>query len=152
MNNMILRSSFAVMVAEHQSVILESLATFTTMNYALRGWDLTEFVDEIYPSVEWRRSSRVWMRSSQVVRASDCQCRSRNSPGIGQSILRLSGIWDAADEAVLNKVIRGKNPKTPLLIMLYKRPIFYLEKGVQFVSMYCCQDFRDSFCSREYGL
>jgi hypothetical protein len=37
--------------------------------------DLAELVDEIY--------SRVWMRSRRVVmvvRASDCQCRSCNSP------------------------------------------------------------------------
>jgi hypothetical protein len=32
------------------------------------------------------------MRSSLVVRASDCQCRSRNSPGCDHSIPRHSGI------------------------------------------------------------
>ncbi len=49
-------------------------------------------------------SEHMWMRSSRVVRASDCQCRSRNSPGLNPSILRHSGIWGASDEAVLNKV------------------------------------------------
>ncbi len=44
------------------------------------------------------------MRFSRVVRASDCQCRSRNSPGFDPSILRHSGVWGAADEAVLNTV------------------------------------------------
>ncbi len=39
-----------------------------------------------------------------IVRASDSQCRSRNCPGFDPSILRHSGIWGAADEAVLNKV------------------------------------------------
>jgi hypothetical protein len=34
----------------------------------------------------------IWMRSSLAVRASDCQCRSRNSPGFDPSILRHSGI------------------------------------------------------------
>ncbi len=45
-----------------------------------------------------------WMRSSRVVRASDCQCRSRKSPEFNPSILRHSGIGGAADEAVLKKV------------------------------------------------
>jgi hypothetical protein len=49
------------------------------------------------------RSSQ-WMRSSLVVRASDCQFRSRNSPGFDSSIFRHSGICGAADEAVLNTV------------------------------------------------
>jgi len=35
----------------------------------------------------------MWIRFSWVVRASDCQCRSRNSPGLDPSILRHSGIW-----------------------------------------------------------
>ncbi len=43
------------------------------------------------------------MRSSRVVRASfDCQCQSRNSPGVyDPSILRYSEIWGAADETEL---------------------------------------------------
>ncbi len=44
------------------------------------------------------------MRSSLVVRASDCQCTSCNGPGFDPSIRRHSGIWGAADEAVLNIV------------------------------------------------
>ncbi len=39
-----------------------------------------------------------------MVRASDCQCRNRNSPTFDPSILRHSGIWGAADEAVLDTV------------------------------------------------
>jgi hypothetical protein len=42
------------------------------------------------------------VRSSRVVRASGCQCQSRNSPGFVPTILRYSGIWGAADEAVQN--------------------------------------------------
>ncbi len=54
------------------------------------------------------------MRPSQVVRAADCQCRSRNSPGFDPSILRHSGIWGVADEAVLNTVhIKEKIQKSP---------------------------------------
>ncbi len=49
------------------------------------------------------------MRSSQVVRASDSQWRSRNCPGFDPSILWHSGIWCAADEAVLNIVHKEKN-------------------------------------------
>jgi hypothetical protein len=45
---------------------------------------------------------------------SDCQCRSRNSPGFDPSIFRHSGIWGAADEAVLNTVHRKKIQKIPL--------------------------------------
>ncbi len=51
------------------------------------------------------------MRSSLVVRASDCQCTSCNSPGFDPSIRWHSGIWGAADEAVLNIVWRKKNPQ-----------------------------------------
>ncbi len=44
------------------------------------------------------------LRFSLVVRASDCQCTSCNGPGLDPSIRRHSGIWGAADEAVLNTV------------------------------------------------
>ncbi len=53
------------------------------------------------------------MRSSLVVRASDCQCTSCNGPGFDPSIRRHSGIWGAADEAVLNIVRKKKNPPPP---------------------------------------
>ncbi len=55
------------------------------------------------------RSSLVRMRSSLMVRASDCQCTSCNCPGFDPSIRRHSGIWGAAAEAVLN-IVRKKNP------------------------------------------
>jgi hypothetical protein len=51
------------------------------------------------------RSRQVWMRLSQVVTASGCQCQ---SPGFDPSILRHSVIWEAADEAVLNNVHKNK--------------------------------------------
>ncbi len=51
------------------------------------------------------------MRSSLVVRASDCQCTSCNGPGFNPSIRRHSGIWVAADEAVPNIVWRKILPK-----------------------------------------
>jgi hypothetical protein len=44
-----------------------------------------------------------------MVRASGCQCQSGNSPGLDPSILRHSGIWRAADEAVLNIAHKNKN-------------------------------------------
>ncbi len=51
-----------------------------------------------------------------VVRASDCQSQSLNSLGFYASILRYSGIWDAADETVWNKVQFWKIIKrSPLL-------------------------------------
>ncbi len=53
----------------------------------------------------------LWTRSSLVVRASNCQWRSRKSPRFDPGILRHSGIWGAADEAVLNTVRREKKSK-----------------------------------------
>jgi hypothetical protein len=55
-----------------------------------------------------------WMSSSLVVRASGCQCQSRNSPGFDPGILGHSGIWGAADKAVLNNV-HNIVQKIPLL-------------------------------------
>jgi len=55
------------------------------------------------------------MRSSRVVRVSDCQCQSRNSPGFDPSILLHSGVWGAADKTVLNTVHRKKLQKISLL-------------------------------------
>ncbi len=52
------------------------------------------------------------MRSSLVVRASDCQCTSCKSPEFYPSIRRHSGIWGAADEAVLN-IVRKQIKKIP---------------------------------------
>ncbi len=51
------------------------------------------------------------MRSSRVLKASDCQCQNRNSTGFDPSILGHSGIWGAADEAVLNKVLKKSEQK-----------------------------------------
>ncbi len=48
-----------------------------------------------------------------MVRASGCQCESRNSPGFDPNISEILG---AADEAVLNTVHREKTPKNPLVI------------------------------------
>jgi hypothetical protein len=62
-------------------------------------------VDGIHPSL--------WMMSYRVVRVSDCQFQSRNSPGFDPSVLRDSGIWWAADEAVL-KTAHKKSIKIPL--------------------------------------
>ncbi len=69
-------------------------------------------VDSVYGGSEHllKRKSAVLLwtekRSSLVVRASDCQCTSCNGPGFDPSIRRHSGIWGAADEAVLNIVRR----------------------------------------------
>jgi hypothetical protein len=57
------------------------------------------------------RSSRQRMRSSRMVRAPDCQCQSGNTPGFNPSILRLSRIWGASDEAVLN-IVHKKDKMT----------------------------------------
>ncbi len=65
------------------------------------------------------------MRSSLVVRASGCQCTNCNGPGFDPSIRRHSGIWGAADEAVLNTVRKKrKNPPPPK-----KKKYIYLDQG-----------------------
>jgi hypothetical protein len=69
----------------------------------------------------------MWMRSSQVVRASGCQCQSRNSPGFIPSILRHSEIWGAADEAVLNDVLYKKNPKNSPFKTKFGSTLFRLD-------------------------
>ncbi len=60
-------------------------------------------------SLSRMRSSLIRMRSSLMVRASDRQCTSCNGPGFDPSICRHSGIWGAADEAVLNIVRKNIN-------------------------------------------
>ncbi len=55
-----------------------------------------------------------------MVRASDCQCTSGNGPGFDPSIRRHSGIWRAADEAVLNKVRKKIFKKSPQKIFKKK--------------------------------
>ncbi len=67
--------------------------------------------------VKWQSG---WMRSSRVVRAFDSQCCSRNCPGFDPSILRHSGIWGAADEAVLS-IVHKKIQKTPLKKVIWQR-------------------------------
>ncbi len=57
------------------------------------------------------------IKFSLVVRASDCQCRSHNSPGFDPNFLCHSGIWGAADEAVSNTAHRKKTKKSPVLIL-----------------------------------
>ncbi len=65
------------------------------------------------------------MRSSLVVRASDCQCTSCNGPGFDPSIRRHSEIWGAADEAVLN-IVRTKRKNSPQKIFKKKKHTFIL--------------------------
>jgi hypothetical protein len=71
------------------------------------------------------RSSLLRMRSSLVVRASDCQCTSCNGPGFDPSIRRHSGTWGAADETVLN-IVRTKRKKSPQK-NIYKKILIYLQ-------------------------
>ncbi len=79
----------------------------------------------------WMRSSRVWMRSSWVcmrsswvVRASDCQCQSRSSPGFVR--------WSSVEYSTVH---REKNPKNlPVKIStIWKK---YLQN---FMCSCCCR-------------
>ncbi len=76
------------------------------------------------------------MRSSLVVRASDCQCTSCTGPGFDPSIRRHSGIWGAADEAVLHIVrkIKTKNPSQKISIS-YKKSYRYRYRGLKNISV-----------------
>ncbi len=72
------------------------------------------------------------MRSSLVVRASDCQC---TSPGLDPSIRRYTGIWWAADEAVMN-IVRKINKNPPKKIIFknsLKTKFWILLQGTCFV-------------------
>ncbi len=64
-----------------------------------------------------------WTRSSRVVRASGCQCQSRNSPGFDPSILRHSWIWETEDKAVLNNVHKNLKKKPPFIIRSRSHPV-----------------------------
>jgi hypothetical protein len=75
-----------------------------------------ENYDWIRDLAEWIRSIRVRMRSSPVVRTSDSQCRSRNCAGFDPNIIRHSGIWGAADEAVLSIELK-KIKKIKIIIL-----------------------------------
>jgi hypothetical protein len=77
------------------------------------------------------RSSLVRMRSSLVIIAPDCQCTSCNGPGFDPSILRQSGIWGAADEAVLNIVRKIKDKKSPQNIFKKKIVLSLWAKNVR---------------------
>ncbi len=63
-------------------------------------------MDEFQPS--WMRSNRAGMISSQVVRASGCQCQSRNSPVVRSQHPPTQWIRRAADEAVLQNVTKKR--------------------------------------------
>jgi hypothetical protein len=68
-----------------------------------RSWNLEIWKFLLHTAYERTVHNTVclkWMRSSQAVRASDSQCRSRNYPGFDSSpILRCSGIWGVVDKA-----------------------------------------------------
>jgi hypothetical protein len=66
-------------------------------------------------TLHWSTMCLLQMRSSQVVRAIDCQCNICNGPGFDPSIRRHSGVCGAADEAVLNTVCK-KNLKNVLCV------------------------------------
>ncbi len=83
--------------------------------YVYCGWDLTE-----------------------LLRVSDCQFRSCNSPGFDPSILRHSEIWRAADEAVLNKVHLKKYKKSPCLFKYVYRCITVSTYKYMLVLAYLC--------------
>ncbi len=95
-----------------------SLVPAVSLHKKSRSWDgatlLTSYKNQV-----------IVMRSSLVVRASDCQYTSCNGPGFDLSIRRHSGIWGAADEAVLN-IVRTKRKKFPPKKVMF----FWFSSGV----------------------
>ncbi len=87
-----------------------------------------------------RKTSIYWIlldeRSSWVIRASGFQSPIRNSPGFYPSILRHSGIWGAADEAVLNSVSTKKKRSRKYLYSVSAIQILY------FIFSFLCFFFR----------
>ncbi len=88
---------------------------WTSVWYCEKGMPQKDTLDNLRTPVCFRILSSSFtsispqrMRSSLVVRASDCQCTRCNGPGFDPSIRRHSGIWGAADEAVLNTVRKKK--------------------------------------------
>ncbi len=75
--------------------------------------DISFYKDLLNEPTWWDQAS-LWMRSSLMVRAPDCQCTSCNGPGFDPSIRRHSGIWGVADKAVLN-IVRNFFFLIPLL-------------------------------------
>jgi hypothetical protein len=119
-------------------ICMRSIAVKWMKRYC--GWYLAEL--RIRSSWMWMRSSLLWMRSSRVVRAPDCQCQSRNSPGFDPSILRHSGIWGAADEAAcVEKCVHQKIKENLLLMIIWSfisqtaslrldlKPLFLINSG-----------------------
>ncbi len=62
--------------------------------------------------------------------ASSCQSQSCNSSGFDPSILRHSGIWGAADEAVLNNVHNKTEIVRLMLCQFFIFIVFYLQVRV----------------------
>ncbi len=70
------------------------------------------------------------MRSSRAVRATDSQWRSRNGLGLDPSILRHSGIWGAADEAVLTEHKKKKEKKVFFMNQFPQGPMQIIPIGL----------------------
>jgi hypothetical protein len=79
------------------------------------------FCTTLLVNLFWQHFAMVlmWMRSSRMVRASGCQCQSRNSPGFDPASSGTVECEGAADEAVLNNVHKNKNPKVSLVDSYY---------------------------------
>jgi hypothetical protein len=79
---------------------------------------------QLHSNVKTVKEQTLLMRSSLVIRVSDCQCSSCNGPGFDPSIRRHSGIWGAADEAVLN-IVEKKEKNPPKKIFKKKEQTFH---------------------------
>ncbi len=73
-----------------------------------------------------------------MVRASDSQCATRDCLGFDPSILRHSGVWGAADEAVLKKVQKNQKPTPPPppVVAVQKKSLKRLEKNSSWVLLF----------------
>ncbi len=86
--------------------------------YPSCGWDLDKWAWDLQPSVDEIWTSCGWDLAQCFDRLYVSACQSRSIPGFNPNILRQSGIWGAANEAVFNKV-HEKSPQNHLYFIFF---------------------------------
>jgi hypothetical protein len=84
-----------------------------------------------------RKPGPLKMLNTLWVTVSDLQCQSFISPGLNPGILRHSGIWGAANEAVLNKVLYKSFQNFPQKILIKREKTGKFRKLVYSLRSIC---------------
>ena len=86
------------------------------------------------------RSSRVWMRSSRVVRASDSQCRSRNSPASSNTVESERRQMKQCWISYIKKINPKKSPfNLSGSVIQTTDPVRIVGKFTDLETLVCCQ-------------